>query len=326
MENGSILYNPLSFRFYYLDKSQTEKFLKENKKVKVLTPKVSNPFILCFFDLTYKCNLKCIHCHNAYENIRELTYEQKLNALNQIFDLGVLHISFGGGEPTLYEHLLDILKYTSRHTTCSFVTNGTLLDKEFCKKLRGLVSYVGVSLDGFRETHAKIRNADIFDKVIESIQMLIRYKIPVRVTTTPTKINYKELPALGRFVLKDLKVSAWKIMKYIPEGGKGLELALTDEEEKWLYTQINKLSKEKIDYYLCIKCPAGKSVFSVYANGDVSPCGFAPFMISGNLLKTPLVEILQNGTFFKLMRIVKSNKCISANFWRENKFYKTPGW
>jgi MoaA/NifB/PqqE/SkfB family radical SAM enzyme len=316
MPNGSIVYDSILYKFFYLNQKQTEQFNQKNKN-KTIKPIVYNPFWLCFFDLSYKCNLKCEHCHNNYGKVNELTLEQKMNTLDQIFDLGLLHVSFGGGELLLYENLFDILKYTSERTTCSFVTNGILIDKNICKKLKGLVSYVGVSLDGFKETHAKMRNADIFDKAVEGIRMLIKYKIPVRVTSCPTKINYTELPKLGNFILNELGAT-WKLMKYIPEGGKRLDLALTQKEENWLYREASKLGKERTDYYFRIKCPAGKSVFSIYANGDVSPCGFAPFLTSGNVLKEPLIDILKNGKFFRLMRIVKSNKCVSAEYWRNS--------
>jgi len=326
MKNTSILYYPPSFSFSLLNKQQTIEFLKRNKNIFLIKSKVRNPFYTCFFDLSYDCNLRCLHCHNAY-SIQGMSYEQQLSVLDQIIDLGVLHISFGGGEPTLYSHLLDILKYTAKHTSCSFVTNGTLMDKKFVRKLKGLVAYVGVSLDGFRETHKKMRNADIFDKVIDAIKILKREGILVRVTTTPTKINFRDLPKLGRYIFDELKVDCWKIMRYVPEENKGKELSLSLKEEKWLYEKLNKLAEDygdKTDYYFKINCPAGKSVFSIYANGDVSPCGFMPCLISGNVLKTSLIEILRKGTFFKILRCGEFKECLSTKFWRgPNKFAKS---
>jgi len=326
MGNTSIVYYPPSFSFSLLNKQQTIELLKREKNVLLIKPKVKNPFYTCFFDLSYECNLKCVHCHNAY-NLQGMGYEQQLSTLDQIFDLGVLHISFGGGEPTLYPHLLDILKYTTKHTSCSFVTNGALIDKKFIRKIRGLVAYVGVSLDGFRETHKKMRNADIFDKVIDTIKILKNEGILVRVTTTPTKINFRDLPQLGEFIFNELKVDCWKMMKYIPEENRGKELSLNQKEERWLYEQLNKLAKnygDKTDYYFKINCPAGKSVFSIYANGNVSPCGFMPCLISGNVLKTPLIKILRNGTFFRILRCGEFKECLSTKFWRgSNKFSKS---
>jgi len=314
MPNGGIAYNPLYYKFYYLNQEQAKKFLASHK-CKIVKPKVPNPFWLCFFDLSYKCNLKCVHCHNDYGKVNELTFDEKINVIKQILDLGVLHVSFGGGEPTLYPHLIKVLKYASKGATCSFVTNGCFINERLCKRLKNLVSYVGVSLDGFRETHAKMRRADIFDKTVNAIKLLLKHGIPVRVTSTPTKINYKELPEVGKFVINKLKAT-WKLMVYIPEGGRADELCLSDEEEKWLYDQVSKLGKEKTDYYFCIPCPAGKSIFSIYANGDVSPCGFSPHLISGNVLEKPLIDILRYGTFFRVLRTVKSEKCISTNYWR----------
>ena len=315
--NGEgIAYNPRSYTFYYLNNKQAQKLLA-NHRCKIIKPKFLNPFWLCFFDLSYKCNLNCVHCHNQYK-MDELTFEQKIDVIRQIHELGVLHISFSGGEPTLYPKLIDILKYASKNATCSFVTNGCFINEKLVKQLKGLVTYVGVSLDGFRETHAKMRGADIFDKAINAIKLLKKYGIQVRVTSTPTKINYKELPDLGKFIINELG-ETWKLMVYMPEGNRRDDLCLSEKEERWLYKKIRNLGKEKVDYYFNIPCPAGKSVFSIYANGDVSPCGFLPQLVSGNVRERPLIEILREGTFFKLLRIVKLKKCLSRSYWRGEK-------
>jgi len=179
---------------------------------------------------------------------------------------------------------------------------------------------VGISLDGFRETQAKMRGADIFDKAVKAIKLLKKHGIQVRVVSTPTKINYRELPQLGKFIIDELGVD-WKLMVYIPENNRRDDLCLSETEEIWLYKKIKKLKKEKIDYYFNIPCPAGKFVFSIYANGDVSPCGFLPQLISGNVREKPLLEILKEGTFFKLLRTVKSDRCLARSFWRAKKTF-----
>jgi len=251
-----------------------------------------------------------------------MSLKEKFYVLDQLFDLGILHISFGGGEPTLQKNLIKILRYTNKHTSCSFVSNGTFINEELCKKLKGLVSYVGISLDGLEKSHNKMRNANIFNKVINSIKLLQKHKIPVRIVTTPTKLNFRDIPRLGSFIFDELKVRYWKIMRYMPEGDKGLEIALNDEEEKWLYSQLVKLAKkygEATDHYFKLNCPAGKFIFSIFANGDVSPCGFAPFLISGNCLETPLIKILTEGKFFRLMRTIDQKECFVVKYWRESK-------
>ena len=51
-------------------------------------------------ELTYGCNLRCVHCYNPTHRIlpQELTTEEVFSILQQLADLGVLKLSFTGGE------------------------------------------------------------------------------------------------------------------------------------------------------------------------------------------------------------------------------------
>ena len=56
---------------------------------------------LLIWELTLKCNLRCIHCgSNAGEKREgELTTREALNVVKDLADLGVDEICFLGGEP-----------------------------------------------------------------------------------------------------------------------------------------------------------------------------------------------------------------------------------
>ena len=55
------------------------------------------------FELTYGCNLRCVHCYNPTHRAlpNELTASEIYSLLNQIADLGVLTVTFTGGEPSV---------------------------------------------------------------------------------------------------------------------------------------------------------------------------------------------------------------------------------
>ncbi|MEM5834311.1 MAG: radical SAM protein [Candidatus Aenigmatarchaeota archaeon] len=312
LKEGGIGYDPSCFEFFLLNKNQLIKFLRTNR-VKIIKPKFENNFFEAFIDLTYKCNLKCRHCHNRYRPF-ELPFNSFSKILNQVFGVGVLHISFGGGEPTLRKDLIKILKYTYKRASCSITTNGTTMTEELANQLKNCVSYVSVSLDGMKKGHNLMRNADIWDRVLESIKILKENGIRVRIITVPTKLNYREIPKLAKFIKKKIKPSAWKIMRFIPENKESLEIMLSPKEERWIYRKLKKLRFGNVmDQFYRLKCPMGDGVFSIYANGDVSPCGFFPKLVVGNCLKTPLRKLLETFEVFKNFEL---NECIAIKYWR----------
>ena len=55
--------------------------------------------------LTYRCQNQCDHCYNEPRELKELTVEQWKQVIAKTWELGIPHIVFTGGEPTMYEGL-----------------------------------------------------------------------------------------------------------------------------------------------------------------------------------------------------------------------------
>ncbi len=50
------------------------------------------------FELTYKCNLRCLHCYNPHHNnLKELTKNEKKNIISQVKNAGFKEIHINGG-------------------------------------------------------------------------------------------------------------------------------------------------------------------------------------------------------------------------------------
>ena len=55
--------------------------------------------------ITYRCNNDCAHCYNARErNYRRFT-EQWRRIIDKLWEIGIPHVVFTGGEPTLRKDL-----------------------------------------------------------------------------------------------------------------------------------------------------------------------------------------------------------------------------
>lgn len=112
--------------------------------------------------------------------------------IDQIADLGVLALSFTGGEPTLRKDLPELIYHTGvvHGFMNGIATNGYLLPKLFKEhKLEGL-DYVLISLDyPNAELHNKMRGFNVFDKAIESIKLANRNEIKPIISTVVMNDN-----------------------------------------------------------------------------------------------------------------------------------------
>jgi len=141
------------------------------------------------YDLTWRCNLKCEHCY-FFSSTSELTSRRTELSDEGWIKLFKYHRKLGtklavltGGEPTLR---MDVIKEAIKiFPSVQVVSNGIIKLPRFngYKQPR-----YWVSIDGTKETHNKIRGAEVFDKVIQNI----RESNPV-VTAAIMSLNYQEI-------------------------------------------------------------------------------------------------------------------------------------
>ena len=147
-------------------------------------------------ELTLRCNAKCPFCsiHSLPESILgiDMTTEQIKYLIDELANLGVLALSFTGGEPTLRKDLPEIVYHTGvvHNFMNGIATNGYLLPKLLKEnKMEGL-DYVLISLDyPTADQHNKMRGIKVFDKIIESIQLANKRDIKIIISTVVMKDN-----------------------------------------------------------------------------------------------------------------------------------------
>lgn len=159
--------------------------------------------------ITTRCNLRCVMCHYWREDrTPEMAGRDWKRVLRQIRELtGPFHINISGGEPLLYQDLLDVLAYArSRQIRTGICTNGVLVDKAMARALvhDADVFNVNVSIDSHRpEVHDALRGRPgTLDKAAAAIEELNaaqpRFGSAARVVVKPTIMapNLADLPGL----------------------------------------------------------------------------------------------------------------------------------
>jgi radical SAM protein with 4Fe4S-binding SPASM domain len=88
--------------------------------------------------LTYRCNNDCSHCYNGRpRDYPELTTQEWKEIIDRVWDLGIPHIVFTGGEPTLRDDLVELVAHAEENGQITGLnTNGRRLrDKGFLDSL-----------------------------------------------------------------------------------------------------------------------------------------------------------------------------------------------
>src|SRR5216683_8417985 len=89
------------------------------------------------FDLTYRCNERCVHCYLDHDDHGELTTAECLKVLDDLARSGALFLTFSGGEIFLRPDLYEILAAARRlHFDISLKSNALLVTPERAARLR----------------------------------------------------------------------------------------------------------------------------------------------------------------------------------------------
>jgi len=161
-----------------------------------------------YIEPTSRCNELCQQCPRTLrsrEDDRDLSFDDFRYIVDQfpVLERVVLH---GLGEPLLNKDLPQMIRYLkARGTYVLFNSNGILLNAKRGQELidTGLDEY-RLSMDGAtRETYARVRGVDAFDKIWRNIRAFIARqkeqnasKPAVSLWFTAMKENLHELPGL----------------------------------------------------------------------------------------------------------------------------------
>ncbi|MFN8526524.1 MAG: radical SAM protein [Chloroflexota bacterium] len=151
---------------------------------------------------TRRCNLACLHCYASAADREfpdELTTTEAQAMLADMASFGVPVLLLSGGEPLKRPDLLDLAAFArgvGLRVTLS--TNGTLITRDVAARLAAMgVGYVGISLDGLRETHDYFRGqSGAFEAALEGIRSCRAAGLRVGVRLTLTRHTVTHLDGL----------------------------------------------------------------------------------------------------------------------------------
>jgi heme d1 biosynthesis radical SAM protein NirJ len=177
-------------------------YMRELNKPMPLAEKRNPAGPVVIWNLIRRCNLTCKHCYSISADKDfpgELSTAEVYSVMDDLKAFGVPVLILSGGEPLLNN---DIFEISKRAKAMGFYvglsTNGTLIDQSNIEQIAAIgYDYVGISIDGIRETHDKFRRkAGAFDESMRGIRLCHEAGIKVGMRFTLTIDNAHELPQL----------------------------------------------------------------------------------------------------------------------------------
>lgn len=161
------------------------------------------------WNMTRRCNLRCVHCYSSSQNIRygnELTPAEAKAMIRDLATFGSPVILFSGGEPLMHRDLPELARYAVDQGMRAVIsTNGTLITRQNAAVFKEIgLSYVGVSLDGMKVTHDHFRGVEgAFDTAMKGIRTCRDLGIKVGVRFTINRHNVADVPAIFDLLEKE---------------------------------------------------------------------------------------------------------------------------
>jgi radical SAM protein with 4Fe4S-binding SPASM domain len=271
----------------------------------------------CVWELTLKCNLRCIHCGSAAGCSRktELSTKEALSLADQLADEGCKVVGLSGGEPIMRPDWDSIARRCSKRSVeARLLTNGWAFNQDVAKRAKDAgVSCVSFSIDGDEPTHDFLRAAPgSYQRVMKGIEAAFQEDLPPVVITQCSKYNLCQLErihntlaaigirswqiqithAWGR-AAKDIQIrpqDAWLVHDFVVEKKKrgsypqvyaGDDVGYYTENES-LIRDINQLGVQGPGMWM--GCFAGVLAVGIESNGNIKGClSMPPMFVEGNI-------------------------------------------
>jgi len=191
------------------------------------------------WNISRKCNLKCIHCYSDSDNKRylgELSEEEGRKLIDDLAEFRAPVLLFSGGEPLMHPSLFKLVGLASSKGLRAVVsTNGTLLTTEAVGRLKDAgVSYVGISIDGLEETNDSFRGKKgAFRASLEGIRTCTGLGVKAGLRLTLTKRNLNDLEGIFELVeTEDIPRVCFYHLVYSGRGGRLRDEDISHEETR----------------------------------------------------------------------------------------------
>ncbi|WP_298121717.1 mycofactocin radical SAM maturase [uncultured Aurantimicrobium sp.] len=290
------------------------------------------------WELTYACNLSCVHClsSSGRRDPRELSTEECKAVIDELERMQVFYVNIGGGEPTVRSDFWEILDYaTEHHVGVKFSTNGVKITPERAAQLAANDYLdIQISLDGATaEVNDYVRGPGSYATAIKAMENLQAAGMEnFKLSVVCTRYN---IPQLDEFKAIADKYGAQLRLTRLRPSGRGADtwddLHPLPEQQRELYDWLiangdGVLTGDSFFHLSAFGealpglnlCGAGRVVCLIDPVGDVYACPFAIHddFLAGNVRQPGgFAHVWRQSELFQELRKPQSGgACTSCQF------------
>lgn len=283
------------------------------KRAQLLYSGLRKRLIHLNLQILYQCNFKCQICdfwHEPFDTMPKLSLEQVQRIAEKLRPLGPQFISVGGGEPLMHEELFDIIKVLSKDNFPVMICNGWFMTPEKARKLFEAGLYeVSISVDyASAEKHDRQRNMPgAFDRALKALTILNENRVHadqrVHMISVVMEDNIDEIEPLVKMA-KDMGITYLLSFYCNSRGRKEARIDPREIARRLLDIQSRYPEFVSLPEYLerfgeageaghgVSPCYAGKNLYNIDCQGQVTRCIDRLNDPVGNILTDPLDDIV----------------------------------
>jgi len=261
------------------------------------------------WEITLACDLKCHHCGSRAGKRRaeELTTGECLDLVRQLARMGTREITLIGGEAYLRRDWLQIIReIRDQGMDCTMQSGGLNLTEDRIKSaVDAGVQALGVSIDGLRVTHDKLRGVKgSYTAAFQALHLIKKHGITSSVNTQITSLVIPQLRELMNLFI-DAGATSWQVQLTVAMGraADNPELLLQPYELLELMPLLAELYREGADRGFLLlpgnnigyfgpyesvwrgsgddriywtSCNAGQNTIGIEADGTIKGCPSLP--------------------------------------------------
>lgn len=264
--------------------------------------------------LTNACNLSCSYCYEQHnKDFGRFTEESLLQAYNWL--LNISHsknkrFQFFGGEPLIHKKLiLSFLDRNKQHLSdtyynkgqaISMITNGILLDKQFCMEYFDYdFTYMMISLDTLKvELDHRELKQDQIDKIIETVEHLPKHakdRIFFRCTLAQEHAEYFKEYMEKLYSIGIRNIIVHPLVHDSSTGFISWDTMIWNNLHSDIIYLIDKYADFEISFSEGVgqkvenNCLVGSDMIAIDASGDFSGCYFFTNMKEADAVKPTIL-------------------------------------
>jgi len=249
------------------------------------------------FDLTYRCNERCVHCYLDHDDHGEMTTGEVKGVLDELAAAGTFFLIFSGGEIFLRKDLFDLVAYArGLQFDVKLKTNGVLVRERHAARIRELgVRQVQLSVYSHRpEVHDAITKVPgSLARTLTAIRLLSAHGVHVTMANVLMRQNAADYPGV-RALASELGVECTIDPTITPKmdgdtavvelrlGAPQLLRVFRDKSlvgDDFMTPPSSPIDEDTLDGR---PCSAGHTFCYISPYGDVYPCVQFP-LPSGNV-------------------------------------------